>query len=181
MIGINALVAIILLIINIFVLIYLDNLEKIGCKCAFDWRRTYAYVYTIIFLIYAFVVGVIYASISDNMSENSIVLMENIITAITGIMVLAGILYIIFSLQYIHNLRNIKCECSKHLTRDVWEIVLYIEVALAFFGILLFVLSVFTTKSLIEKIPFYKNMKLDKLEKKMTNTLKGYSSKKSTK
>lgn len=177
MIGLSALLGLALLIINIFVLIYLDNLEKIGCECAKDWRKTYAYVYLIVSLVYAFVIGIVFAVTKSSMSAASISMVENIIMILTGIMTLAGILYIIFSLQYIYRLREIKCKCSKHLTRDVWEVVLYIHVALAILGIVLLVLAAFTTKDLIQKIPFYKNMKLDKLEKKLTPSPKSSSKK----
>ena len=87
----------------------------------------------------------------------------------TGVMSIAGLLYIIFSLQYIHHLKDIKCEFVKHLTRDIWEIVLYIQIALIILGIVLIIIAGFTIKDFVKKIPYYKKLKLDKLENKIAS------------
>lgn len=169
MIELGALLGIALIVLNIFVLIYLDNLEKIGCECAKDWRKTYIFVYLIVSITYAFMLGILYGVTKTSKSNTAVNIMENVIMAATGVMVIAGLLYIIFSLQYINKLRDIKCKCAKHLTRDIWEIVLYIEIALIVLGIILVLVAGFTVKDFIKKIPYYKKLKLDKLEKKMSS------------
>lgn len=169
MIGLNAIFGIALIVLNIFVLIYLDNLEKIGCECAKDWRKTYIYIYLIVSLTYGFLLAILYGFTKTSKSAKAVSIMENIIMIATGVMSIAGLLYIIFSLQYIHHLKDIKCKCAKHLTRDIWEIVLYIQIALIILGIVLIIIAGFTVKDFVKKIPYYKKLKLDKLENKIAS------------
>lgn len=172
MIGLSAIFGIAIIVLNIFVLIYLDNLEKIGCECAKDWRKTYIYIYLIVSLTYGFLLGVLYGFSKTSKSSKAVSIMENIIMITTGVMTIAGLLYIIFSLQYIHHLKDIKCKCAQHLTRDIWEIVLYIYIALIVLGVVLIIIAGFTVKDFVKKIPYYQKLKLDKLEKKMSNSMK---------
>lgn len=178
MIGLSALLGIALIVLNIFVLIYLDHLEKIGCECAKDWRKTYIFVYLIISLIYGFSLGLLYGLTKTALPSKAVNIMEYIIMAATGIMTIAGILYIIFALQYIYRLRDMKCSCAKNLIRDIWEIVLYIQIALFALGIVLILVAGFTVKDFIQKIPYYKKLKLDKLEKKIMSMKSSSSSSK---
>lgn len=155
MFGISALFSLVILIIDIFVLFYIDNLEKIGCKCATDWRKTYAYAYLIISIVYSFIAGFVFAIMSSSDLSSSIKsIVSDVMLIGTFIIILGGILYIIFSLQYIHHLKDIKCKCSKGIVRDVWEIMLYIYAALMVLGSILGVISFFTSKH-IAKDPYF--------------------------
>lgn len=180
MLALNTIISVALFVLNVFVLYYLDNLEKIGCECAKDWRKTYIYVFLIVSILFSVVFGILYAFSLSLTSKKSNKAIHITASVFSGLMIIASILYIIFSLQYIHRLREIKCTCSKNITRQVWEVVLYIQVALAALGLLIVILSVFFVKDFIQKIPYYKEMKLDKLEDKLRYK-KLFSSKSSSK
>lgn len=171
MFGLTFILALAMLIINVFVLVYIDKLEKIGCECAKDWRKTYAYVYLITSIVYGFLAGVTYTASQTNASSNVLKILSVVMFVGQIILFVAGILYIIFSIQYINKLRDIKCKCSKHLTRDVWEVVLYIQVVLIILAVILAVVSFFTVK---DSIPM---MSLPYKAKEMKSTLSSSTSK----
>lgn len=138
----NAVLSLILVAINIWVLVYLFRLESIGCKCAMDWRRTYVIAYLIVSIVYsAFVWFLTY-----RFSKSALIGADSRIPAITLgvlslVMLIAGILYIVFGMQYISRLREEKCECSDDVAREVWEVVLYIHIAFLVLGALMILLS----------------------------------------
>lgn len=121
-----SLISIAILILNVFIIAYLNNLETIGCKCAIDFRRTYIFTYMIISLLNVILYPIIrYLVVSMDSKIISIILYVWSI-----IMTLAGLLNIVFAVQYIHRLREEKCACSKSVVRDVWEVTIYITIAL---------------------------------------------------
>lgn len=153
-IGLNTFFSIVILIINILALVYIRNLEKIGCECSEDWRKTYAFVYLILSIIYT---GVAILAFVTSRTSISIPLLEtfnNIIMLGSTLMAIAGILYIVFSLQYINKLKEIKCKCSQHIIRDIWEVLLYIYVVFIIFGFILGLVVFFTGKDYISNTEF---------------------------
>lgn len=144
MTGLALFVSLVIMIVNIFVLVYLRRLESIGCECAMDFRRTYIQVYLIISLINAGVIGLFTLATGTQIMQAA----ESTHTALviglsvwSVIMFIAGVVYIVFAMQYIHRLRNEKCDCSRSVTRDVWEVVLYIKIALMALSLLLLLLA----------------------------------------
>lgn len=136
------LVSLVIMVINIFVLIYLRRLESIGCECSMDWRRIYIQVYLIISLINAGILGIFAIATGSALSETEMPGWASIALSVWSVvMFIAGILYIVFALQYIHRLRNEKCSCSQSVTRDVWEVVLYIKIALMALSLLLLLMA----------------------------------------
>lgn len=86
-------------------LVYLFKLERIGCKCALNWRRNYMIVFMIFSLTTNFL-SMIYPSIRLNISFA-------FISAVLSLM------FLIISIQYVQKLKTDKCNCSKHLTREI--------------------------------------------------------------
>jgi hypothetical protein len=119
-------------IINILLYYYIykwiNKLEKTGCKCSENWKRTYIKYYTV-FIITYIIVSVLYLFITDKNIE--VVLSVNFITLI------AEIIYIIVSIQYVSELKNIKCECSNDYIRDI--ILLYSIILASLFGLSLLI------------------------------------------
>ena len=137
----NFILSLLLVAINIWVIVYLYRLESIGCKCAMDFRRTYVIAYLIVSLVYSAAVGVLMY-----LFRKSSLPVDSKVPAITLgvlslVMLLAGILYIVFGLQYIERLKEEKCECSEDLARDVWQVVLYIHIAFLVLMVLLILTS----------------------------------------
>lgn len=139
---IASLISIAILILNVFVVVYLNNLETIGCKCAMDFRRTYIMTYTIISLLNIVLYPIFrYLVVTMDSKVISIVLY-----AWSIIMTLAGLLNIVFAVQYIHRLREEKCACSKSVVRDVWEVTIYITIALIILAFLNLIYLLITTR-----------------------------------
>jgi hypothetical protein len=130
MFTLNIILSLVSVVVNVFVLVYLDRLERIGCSCSKDWRRGFAFAYLILSVLYtAFTTALTFLVTASGVGDAARHWLMVAFLAFTYVMTIMSILYVIFSLQYIHRLRDQKCTCSQHLTRDVWEILLYIYVA----------------------------------------------------
>ena len=134
--------------IQIYILYYTFMLERIGCACATDFRRTYAQAYIIVSLVLYIASGVLTA-LTNNENERIMVTVKAIIN---GVMFIAGLVYVVFVWQYIAKLRRIKCACSTSLARDVWEVVNYIQIAMICLVILLTVIAMVSSASLYSSI-----------------------------
>jgi len=129
----SIILALLYIAIQIWILVYLFHLEKIGCKCARDYRRTYS----IVFIIFSLCVTVTMAILSVVVSPSNMKAVYIVNQVLQTLMVVGGIVYIVFVLQYIARLNRIKCACSGALVRDVWEILVYIYAALMAFGFIM--------------------------------------------
>lgn len=136
---ISSVLALAFVAVQIYILHYIFQLETIGCKCARDFRRTYAQVY----LISSFVVPLIQAGIAASATERTVHIVRLVQLIISLLWLGAGVAYIVFVWQYISRMRSIKCACSEAVARDVWEVVTYIQAAvLVLFVFMLLILSV---------------------------------------
>lgn len=97
-------------------LVYLGKLETIGCACALNWRRKFIIAYVAIALAWTLAAMV-------NKTFNNVYLFI--------ILVLFRIAFIIITVQYINILKQDKCECSEHLTRDILYYYAWIAIILA--------------------------------------------------
>ena len=110
----DILIVLISSIVNIllyyFIYKWIIKLEKTGCECSINWRRDYIKYYTV-FIITYIIVSLSYLLITDkNIS---------IIIYVNYIVLIAEILYIVFSIQYVSELKNKKCECSNDYMREI--------------------------------------------------------------
>jgi hypothetical protein len=110
----------IMMVYNAWIYHYVSHLERVGCPCAMDWRRTYIQGFTGA----SVVVSVIYLlSILSN--HPGVLRVTHALTApFIGI---GAILMVIFVLQYVHRLKEEKCLCSQAAARDVMYIVAIIN------------------------------------------------------
>ncbi len=112
-----------------FFLTYLIKLEKTGCQCALNWRRNY-------------LIAFLAASLAWNLLKLvAPVLRRN--PLLNSVIVVLQILFVIFSIQYIKQLKDDKCECSKSLQREVmfywaWLQVLVIALSVSFIAYAVF-------------------------------------------
>lgn len=91
----------------IWFLVYLLKLEKTGCKCALTWRRQFIIVYIIVVLTYnVFLIG--YPKLG-----------QHVVVMLT--MTIMLLMFIVFTLQYITELKRTKCECSEDSARTVLQ------------------------------------------------------------
>lgn len=131
--------ALVLVVLNVYILSYLFRLETIGCRCAMDFRRTYAIVYLILSVVYALAMGVF--TYFDARRVRASPRVYEFAGVLATLMFAAGIVYLVFGLQYIERLRAEKCLCSVSVARDVWEIVMYIHVAFLILFVLLLLMT----------------------------------------
>jgi LytS/YehU family sensor histidine kinase len=110
------------LILFSYIIYYILKLEKIGCECSQDWKRTFIKYFYIITIVYIFIH--IISLFTNKFKLNS---------SISLIMMICNLLSIGIVYLYIHQLKKEKCECSKDQARDVLEIYNYILIALFIF------------------------------------------------
>ena len=134
--------------LQIYILWYTFRLERIGCKCARDFRLTYAQVY----IILSVAISVALSVMEVLTDEKNVEAMSIARAALQGILFIAGVLYVIFVWQYISKLRRIKCACSTSLARDIWEVVNYIQAALLILTVLMIVVAMLYLASVYQSV-----------------------------
>jgi len=128
--GILRIASIISIMLFAYIITFLLKLERTGCKCAMDWRRTYILWYC------AYTVALAVMMIF-NPSNPSISL------ALAPITMVLGLLFIVFTFQYVHKLKSIKCACSEDLARTIMYLIAIIDAAVfAVIGLQIIIFSV---------------------------------------
>jgi hypothetical protein len=114
------------LIINIYALNWINKLEAIPeCKCSNSWMRTYLkyYLYIIIPFILILLLLHIYLY-TNNLTQRS--LYNNPLFSIYQIfhwfINIAGLINVVISIIFINKLKELNCECSEDVRRDIYYI-----------------------------------------------------------
>jgi len=120
-------------LINIFIsgaiLYYLYYLDKLDCKCSLTFQRKYIYYYTIlIFIINA----------SSIFFQKKLIQITSIILPFSIVLLIAGIINIIYTFEYINDMKKTNCKCSESIIRDLMFILSVIQS----FVIILFFLTI---------------------------------------
>jgi hypothetical protein len=106
---------------NIAILLWLHKLKQTKCECADNWKRTYMFYYLIYSIVYSiFIIG----------GLKQLVNYKNIVYALTSISSIAGLLYVIFGIQYLTALRKNDCQCAKDIRETILFYWLWIDVGL---------------------------------------------------
>lgn len=117
------------IVLQLLILRYLLTLEKIGCKCAMDWRRDYIMFYLGLLIVFSLV---------------NLFLTPDVIPLLQSSMFVLGVLNVVFVLQYVHRLKKEKCECSASVYREVMYILAVINAFLYALILLLLVIALFS-------------------------------------
>lgn len=141
---INVILGLIVFVIQVLIVKYLLNLEKIGCECAENWRKNFIIFYMIFSLIYSVII---------------ILVPQTLPPIIQFILLSFGVANIIITIQYIYKLKKDKCECSESILR---EILYFIAIFNALLFILLVVLSIMLLFNLVSYAKYGKNNILKK-------------------
>lgn len=120
------------IVLWLFILYYITNLETIGCKCALDWRRTFIQYYIIYLLLM-----IIFMS----PDAPPILLTLHFIISIS---------FIVIVYHYIHDLKVKKCKCSESAARDVLMFINYIQIFMVMFVLILLVHLMFEFRALLK-------------------------------
>ena len=133
---IGILIAVILVVIQTLIVHYLMRLEKIGCECAMDWRRSY--------IIFFFIVSILYAVSAFFISRESFPILQTLMTVF-------GLMNIVFTMQYVHKLKKEKCECSASIYREVMFVVAIFNAVLYSMLLVIIIFFLFTMLSYAKK------------------------------
>ena len=112
------------LIINVYAVIWIYKLETIDCKCSNTWMRMYIkfFLHVIIPVMVIQILINIYLY-SNNMSPNdNINEMFGLYKMIVGFVNILGFLNIVISIIFINKLKEMNCECSEDIKREVYFI-----------------------------------------------------------
>jgi hypothetical protein len=126
---------IIALVINVYAVMWIYRLEEIDCKCSNSWMRLYIkyYLHVVIpvMVISMFINIYLYSnSLMPRDITNGIFVFYRVFVAFVNFL---GFLNIIISIIFINKLKEINCECSEDIKREVYFI--YNIVLAAFIGI----------------------------------------------
>ena len=112
------------LIINVYAIIWIYKLETIDCKCSNTWMRMYIkfFLHVIIPVMVIQMLVNIYLY-SNNMLPNDITNdMFSLYKMIVGFVNILGFLNIVISIIFINKLKEMNCECSEDIQREVYFI-----------------------------------------------------------
>jgi hypothetical protein len=122
-------------IINLFIsgtiLYYLYYLEKINCKCSLTFQRNYIYYYTIII----FIINALTVFFQKKLKDLSLAILP-----ISIILLIAGIVNIMYTFEYVNDMKKQNCKCSESIVRDL----MFIFATLQSFVIIVFFLTIIT-------------------------------------
>jgi hypothetical protein len=113
------------LIINVSALTWLHKLEEMNCACSEHWMRSYIKYYLYV-IIPIFCIGLLinaYLYISDysiiDLNNNDVFMFYKSFTNIVSFFGLANIVIVII---FINRLKEINCECSEDIKREIYWI-----------------------------------------------------------
>uniref|UniRef100_A0A6C0J363 Uncharacterized protein n=1 Tax=viral metagenome TaxID=1070528 RepID=A0A6C0J363_9ZZZZ len=144
-------ISIISIIINILGFVWIKNLEDISCECSENWMRDYIKY----FLITYFVVNIINLLLSIyinsiknkekvlmNLIKNPIYIMWNVFVMLYLFAAFSNIFIVI---NYIKKLKEINCQCSEDIKREIyWYYNIIIASIIALFILLSLFQGIFT-------------------------------------
>jgi membrane-associated PAP2 superfamily phosphatase len=122
--GFFSLASLMTIVLFSYILTYLYKLETTGCKCAEDWRRKYILVFSLL---------VILISVCDliviHLFPKGWEALSKFVSIINKVYLVAAVLFVIFTFQYVMKLKKIKCACSEDVAQDILLIVAIIDTA----------------------------------------------------
>jgi len=120
----NILLGLIAITINISAILWIYKLENIDCKCSNNWMRIYIKYYLLVIIpimvitlfmnVYLYINNMVYFNIKNNLV--SLYLFG------VGFLNIFGFINIIISIIFINKLKEINCDCSEDIKREVYYI-----------------------------------------------------------
>jgi len=125
-IVLNIIGGIVAIIININALVWLNKLETIKCECSGHWMREYIKYYLYV-AIPVFIINLIIYLYAFAANDYSVLLSNNnpvmsIYGGFVGIVSLFGFVNIFIAIIFINKLKELNCECSEDIKREVYWI-----------------------------------------------------------
>ena len=140
----NIILGLIGISINISAILWIYKLENIDCKCSNNWMRIYIKYYlhviipimviSLLMHVYLFVNNMVYTDIRSNLLS--------LYFFIIGGFNIFGFLNIIISIIFINKLKEINCDCSEDIKREVYYIYNIIMASLICLTILMLLMTI---------------------------------------
>ena len=140
----NILIWLIAIPINISAILWIYKLENIDCKCSNNWMRIYIKYYlhviipimviSLLMHVYLFINNMVYTDIKSNLLS--------LYFFIIGGFNIFGFLNIIISIIFINKLKEINCDCSEDIKREVYYIYNIIMASLICLTILMLLMTI---------------------------------------
>ena len=140
----NIILGLIGISINISAILWIYKLENIDCKCSNNWMRIYIKYYLHVILpimvislfihVYLYVNNMVYTDIKSNLLS--------LYLFIIGGFNIFGFLNIIISIIFINKLKEINCDCSEDIKREVYYIYNIIMASLICLTILMILMTI---------------------------------------
>ena len=113
--GVYALAALINIFLYTYLLDYLLQLERIGCKCADDWRRSYIIFVCVFYIGYAFVE----LSLLLINTPSTFHVLEATKRWALPLHIVLMIGFVVSAFQYVGRLEREKCACSEDTAKPI--------------------------------------------------------------
>jgi len=132
------------LIINVSALTWLHKLDEINCACSEHWMRSYIkyYLYVIIPIFCIGIIINVYLYISNysiiDLNNNNLFIFYKSLANIVSLFGFANIFIVII---FINRLKEINCECSEDIKREIYWIYNIILVSILGISLLLMAIS----------------------------------------
>jgi hypothetical protein len=153
MLFLSVIIGLIILTINVYAILWINKLDTINCACSESHMRTYIkyYLYVFIPMICIDILINIYI-ISSNTSILDLAnnTLYNIYRNIRAVFSIFSIVNIVIVIIFINKLKEINCECSEDIVREVYwiyNIVLACYLSIAFLIIIAAMIMIFTSSS----------------------------------
>lgn len=118
-------------VLSSLIIYYVTNLEKIGCECSMGYKRTYILAYNAVAILYGVSMAIF------GIDKFSLILLKQpVLFLIPGLLAVAGILNVVFTLMFVEEMKKKNCKCSESVYRDmmyVLAIIQAVSVGLALF------------------------------------------------
>ena len=128
----------------ILIIYYLKNLETIGCKCALNFKHDYILYFTSFVILFGFL----------NLLFNGLRMFRIFMFIIAIPYIIAAIVNIIFTIQYVDEMTKINCECSESVFRTMMYILAILNL-LAWIILIIIVIFIFKDIGKENKKQFY--------------------------
>jgi hypothetical protein len=121
----NVIVGIVILVINVYAILWIHKLDTINCACSESYMRTYIkyYLYAFIAFICIDILMSLYILTSNtsilDLANNTLYNIYRNIRAVFSIFTIVNIVIVII---FINKLKEINCVCSEDIVREVYWI-----------------------------------------------------------
>ena len=125
MLFLSVIIGLVILTINVYAILWINKLDTINCACSESYMRTYIKYYLYVFIpmicidilinvyLLAFNVSIF------NLANNTL---YNIYKNIRSVFGIFSIINIVIVIIFINKLKEINCECSEDIVREVYWI-----------------------------------------------------------